>query len=486
MQSGVRHEFALDRRKLLQGIGAASALTAASVAIPQPAAAGPSSTAGDGRDGYDVIVIGAGFAGVTAARELRANGLRTVVLEARNRIGGRTWTENFAGGQMELGGQWISDRQQLVVNELNRYGIPLVPDASPDVAVFPTPEGLQRFDPDEPYGRIAELVERLFTGSRKYFPRPLEPLHRADLLSRIDHLSLRDGVDRLRLAPRDRMWLDLTVSGYAGGSGEQGALTALAQWWALSGWDIDGWFGIMAHRPAGGMVRLLRAILADQPVDVRLRQEVTAVVDMGGSVLVRTRTGRTYRAPHVVVAVPVNVWRDILFAPRLPSVFHAATTEGVGVAETVKLWLHVRGYSETIIAEGPPGVPISSLIPAGRAPGGGHLLVGFGFDPSLDITRHSAVEAAVRRLIPEARLLGYRAHSWGRDPFARGAQALRRPGQLLRQLPAIQQPHGRMVFAGADIASGWVGFVDGAIESGRRAAGQILSMARGSDRQLAR
>jgi len=68
------------------------------------------------------------------------------------------------------------------------------------------------------------------------------------------------------------------------------------------------------------------------------------------------------------------------------------------------------------------------------------------------------------------------AQDWAADPYALGGRALRRPGQLTTQLPAIQQPQGRVAFASGDIASGWVGFVEGALESGLRAAQQVLKL----------
>ncbi|NEE52061.1 FAD-dependent oxidoreductase, partial [Streptomyces sp. SID8455] len=107
---------------------------------------------------------------------------------------------------------------------------------------------------------------------------------------------------------------------------------------------------------------------------------------------------------------------------------------------------------------------------------GGRLYVGF-TGPSLDVSDRAAVQAAVRRFIPGATLVGHRAMEWSKDTYARGGWGLRRPGQLLRQLPAIQEPHGQLVFAGSDIASGWYGaFVEGAIESGLRAADQAVTL----------
>ena len=80
--------------------------------------------------GYDVVVVGGGFAGCTAARELQQAGYRTVLLEARDRLGGRTWTSTFAGKQVEMGGTWVHWHQPYVWAELRRYGLE-VTEATP-------------------------------------------------------------------------------------------------------------------------------------------------------------------------------------------------------------------------------------------------------------------------------------------------------------------------------------------------------------------
>lgn len=429
------------------------------------------------RRSYDVIVVGAGFAGAVAARDLSAQGLDTLVLEARHRVGGRTWTDTFAGKSVELGGQFVSEAQPLVFDALRRYGIGTVSGPELTRAVMPTANGVGSFTLADLMTRQGGLLERLFEGSKEYYPHPTAPLTRRDLISEIDNLSLRDRLDELDLSPEDQRWITGITAGQSGGSSAFGALTAMAQWWALAGWNPANWYSSQVLRPATGMSGLIDAVLGDSLATVCLNTPVRAVVQTGDRVHVTAGLGQTYTARTVVMAVPVNVWRTIRFLPGLPEVHATATRQGVGVPNVSKLWLHVRGLADDVVVNGAEGDPFAAMVSQGRLDDDGQLLFAINALPELDVWDRPAIEAALRKVLPEATLVDVRAHDWGNDPGSRGAWALRRPGQLTAQLPRIQDPFGRLVFATSDIASGWIGFVEGAFESGVRAAEQATAIA---------
>ena len=123
----------MSRRNALTLMSAAAVGTGLSIpARPAHAAPGdPVKLPQPTRTEYDVIVIGTGFAGVTAAREVSRAGLTTLVLEARNRVGGRTFTSKFAGDQIELGGTWVHWSQPHVWAEITRYGFGLKESPAP-------------------------------------------------------------------------------------------------------------------------------------------------------------------------------------------------------------------------------------------------------------------------------------------------------------------------------------------------------------------
>lgn len=455
------------RRLFLKATGA-TALAGALGSIPHTTSA--AHAADEVR--ADVLVIGAGYAGGTAARELAAAGLKVTVLEARNRIGGRIWTDILAGERIELGGGWLSPDHHLVAAEMQRYGLANVGDVVPTKSLMPASGGFQSLNPADANARLGELFEQFYQGSRDYFPRPDDPLYRADLLQQVDQLSFTDRLAELSMSDLDKQWLAGYFTAYTGNENSRRAMTSMAQWWALGGWSMEGWEKQTAFKPAGGMTQLLQKMLATPGITLRLSSPVASVTSTSGGVAVELTSGTVLEAGAVVVATPVNIWKTIRFDPGLPSAHATATTEGVGVSLSTKMWMQLSGSVEAIYAQGTENSPLPLMIPQKELPGGGRLMIGFA-GSSLDVSDRAAVQAAVRTYIPGATIVSYRAQQWGADSYARGGWGLRRPTQLLRQLPALQQPHGRVVFAGADIASGWNGaFIEGAVETGLRAAQQ--------------
>jgi monoamine oxidase len=110
---------------------------------------------------------------------------------------------------------------------------------------------------------------------------------------------------------------------------------------------------------------------------------------------------------------------------------------------------------------------------------GSQLLIGFGRDAAVvDMDDHAALQRALDELFPGLEILAATTHDWLADEFARGTWAIHRPGWYTSHHAAMRGPEQGMVFAGSDLADGWSGFVDGAIESGLRAAHQVRALLR--------
>ncbi|MFE3626308.1 flavin monoamine oxidase family protein [Streptomyces goshikiensis] len=462
------------RRTLLKAAGATALATPAVLAAAAPQAAAVGQTDAAEERSYDVIVIGAGFAGITAARELCAKGKRVLVLEARDRVGGRTWTGSFAGHLVERGGTWVEPTQPHLGPELKRYSLDLEEDLPVDRVLLPTPKGPGQFTPEEGFGRIGAVMDRMFEGSREYFEKPFTPLYRADLLQSLDRLTLRDRLTQLSLTAEEELAINGQTAIYSGGSSKDGAFTMFAHWWALAGWNNAGWNDTQRWRIAKGTGALLGAMIAEAAPTIRLNTAVTTVTDTGTRVYVTVKSGVTYSASKAVVAVPANVWPSIKFTPTLPAALTAAGSQGVAVKNAVKLWIHARKGAGRFYGQGAEGgTPIPMVIPF-KETSQGMLYVAFSTDPTLDPQSIPQVKAAVQKVGVDLDILGLYTHDWGRDPYARGGWAFRKPGQLTTLYPDVTNPKGLLAFASGDIANGWSGFIDGAIESGLRAARQTL------------
>jgi monoamine oxidase len=175
----------------------------------------------------------------------------------------------------------------------------------------------------------------------------------------------------------------------------------------------------------------------------------------------------TFTGSAAVVAVPLNTLRAVDFVPGLEPTKQSAVQQGQA-SRGVKLWAHVRGEPEPVFSMAPDDEPITFLVTGQTLDDGSQLVFGFGPDARrLPPGNEQAVRRAIADLLPpQARIEAVTAHDWCADEFSRGTWSVFRPGQLTGSLAALQAPHGRVVFAGSDVANGWNGFLDGAIESG--------------------
>jgi monoamine oxidase len=174
------------------------------------------------------------------------------------------------------------------------------------------------------------------------------------------------------------------------------------------------------------------------------------------------------------MAVPLNCVGAIEFRPALEPDKRAAVNEGQA-SRGLKVSALIRGAREPICAMAPDDEPLTFLSAVEMLADDQQVVVAFGPDAGrLPPTDESAVRGAIEDLLPpHARVDAMVAHDWCADEFSRGTWSVFRPGQLVDALEVLQAPHGRVVFAGSDIANGWNGFMDGAIESGLNGARSV-------------
>jgi monoamine oxidase len=460
---------------------------------------------GESSSDYDVVVIGGGFAGITAARELRHAGLRTLVLEARNRLGGRTFTARVGEETFELGGTWVHTTQPHVFAEVSRYGLELV-ETQPEI-----PERLLWWDgerareagvreylpllkeaacasgeatPDAPmsvlkgFALLSGQMSDFHAGAAAAFPRPFEPFF-TDAWKEADALSVRERLDQMGLSEDRRGLLEGVLGASAHGAFDQASFAEMLRWWALSGRDLQRYSDSVARfRLRDGTASLIDAMVEDGRPEIRLGSPVAEVAQDGTQVEITTQGGERFTARAAIAALPMNVLANIRFAPALdPDKVAASRARHAGAG--VKVYVRVRGELPSLAIFATESEPFSSVF---SIEGGGHgsELVAFGTDPKrIDVHSRAAVQEALRRFLPEVEVADTLAYDWHLDPYSLGTWCILRQGQMTRYLAALREPHDRVHFAGGDIALGWRGFIDGAIESGNRVAHEVIARLEG-------
>lgn len=424
---------------------------------------------------YDVIVVGGGFAGVTAARDLRVAGYTVLLLEARDRLGGRTYYRPFADTDqlVDFGGRWISPEvQPHLSTEIARYDIPLAEAGEPESFRWLVGGNLRSGPWPVPQEEMMDLERALYhiihAARRIDFGAPLARQELADL-----DVSFADFIAPLRLPPATRDLLYSFIGFFMGT--DPASLSALQPLAWVAGFRNSAWawWAMMAHTFRDGTKSLIDAMIADGDPEIRLQTPVSHIKQGDEEVTVDTRTGESFAAAAVVLAAPIHVWRDIEFRPGLSRRKQEAAQEG-HAGFSVNCWALVEDVPPNLVAVGHGG-GLNWLSTEYSLPQG-DILVGLGHSARLvDVGNSKDIETAIRQLVPDAKVIATDAHNWNADEFSRGTWVAYRPGQAMRFAHVLQEPEGRVLFAGSDLATGWVGWIDGAIESGARAA----RMARG-------
>ncbi|MEW5927510.1 MAG: NAD(P)/FAD-dependent oxidoreductase [Gemmatimonadota bacterium] len=438
----------------------------------------------------EVVVIGAGVSGLAAARELSTRGVETLVLEARGRIGGRVHTVHDPASPLpvELGAEFID-----------------VPGAAWDAmraaggAAYRSAGGMW-----EVRGGAAVPLDLEGTVER--------------VMGRLDPPPERDRPFRAWLAeqqgvPEHERELALRyVEGFHAAELDRVGV----RWLAETAQDAGGGGGEVRFHPLGGFGRVaegLRAGLGPRCV-VRLNTVVTEVRWDGGTAEVRCRSRfggelDPVRARRVLVTLPLGVLQAaegtvgaVRFVPDVPDKRVAAGELAMGSVVKVVFRFRRPIWEEALRfpAEGGPGTrelkffmgdgafptwwtpsPVQAPLLTAWAGGGAARRVLAGSDPSGSALDSLARMLGMERTRVEAELEACHRHDWDADPFARGAYSYVPAGALEAQAELGRPVGDTLYFAGeATAAGGWNGTVDGAIESGSRAAREILARARGA------
>ncbi len=420
----------------------------------------------------DVLVIGGGVAGLVAARDLSQRGLRVTVLEARDRLGGRTWTRTLAGTDIvaEFGGTWFTRQlQPAIAGEITRYGLGVRESAGFDRVVWVGTDGRVEgagaaetfgplFDPasealDAAVGRI---LEAFAAGS------DLPPDLDVPAAGWIEALDVPRPTKEVMLA-----WM----AAMGGGDPREQSILMLTGDLAMTGFSVETSMQEMGETFVEGTFAFVDALAADIHGRVLTGVVVTGVEHDERSVHVATEGGGAFEADAAVVAMPLNCLSDVTFSPGLDPALARAAEEGhVGRSRKVLALAEGFGAATLGVAWGHPLQAAAGT----REVDGGALVSGFDAMGSLHDPRDPReVEAALRVFVPETRVHALDGHDWISDPFSKGTWLTWPPGWASGVASRLADPQGRLAFAGSDTAIEGGGYIEGAITSGRDAAATI-------------
>ncbi len=418
----------------------------------------------------DVVVVGAGIAGLATARWLADEGVDVLVLEARGRVGGRIWTIEMGGAAVDLGASWVhGDEGSPLAEFCDENDIELVDDDS-EARGYDATSGAWI---DAAEVKELERHSRRFLSRKRKMRRQLGPA--ASLAQGIEwYLDRQDlqGDERRRTAFLLRQLAELD---YAGSADEM----------SLAGWDEDEEYEGGDFFPTGGYQKVVDALVDE--LDIRTGQTVVRIMHSEEAVSVHTES-EVHEAGHVVVTVPLGVLKAgaIEFVPPLPPRKQQAidrlqmgSLEKVILRFAEQLWTpgEARFFNVSEPADFPDfvdlskftGQPILAVLAGGDA---GKRMAKLTETDAVDRIR-AVLAKAVGKPVPAP--LEVQVTRWSQDPLAGGSYSFVPVGASHEDMEALAEPVGRLRFAGEATEDEYYATVHGAAISGVREAERLLA-----------
>ncbi|GIK15630.1 MAG: hypothetical protein BroJett003_05940 [Planctomycetota bacterium] len=493
---GLSREARLSRRRFLQATGGVAALAAASRA---PAWAQPLLPRQGGKP--RIAIVGAGVAGLNAANRLRRSGFDATLYEAAERIGGRMFTaQNVIGEGLatELGGEFIDSIHKDMLALVDQFGLSLIDDQAESEKGL-IGDGFRfngRFFSEE------EVVEAFRPAAR----RIKRDLREAGYISfrdsspagrRLDRTSIREYLEEIDVDGFLRELLDVAyLTEYGLETDEQSSLNLIY----LIGTDTSGGFDVFGasderYRVLGGNQQIVER-LADAVADqIRLGHRLVAIREHGRTprLSFETKGGPVeVEADYVLLTLPFTLLREVEIRAELPAWKRRAINE-LGYGTNAKLLIGFRrriwrdlGYQGGLFSD--ENYQSTWDNSAGQPPVEGGLTVYTGGRRGIEIGE-GTVEEQVESVMPaideafpgaSAARNGRAARMhWPTHPFTKASYACWKVGQVSTIAGAEIEPVGRLYFAGEHCSYNFQGYMNGAAETGRKAARAILQRVRG-------
>jgi monoamine oxidase len=416
------------------------------------------------------VVIGAGFSGLAAAYKLKNAGWNVQVLEARNRIGGRVFSQTFAANPKliyELGAEWVGESHERVKALCGDFSIPLQKHQFEDYL-------LQN-------GRVSRPGDWGFSAQAKAaFEKLINGYDRLSIAqkTKLDKFDWWTYLEKIGFSEDDLRLRDLMDSTDFGESIRHVSAFSAAAEYAESSPKNE-----MDYKMTGGNSRLAAEFAKRIGAEnIKLETLVTDINQSGGIVTVHTES-ELYKCDACICTAPINSLLKIKFNPALPAVQTDAAERLIyaRICKTSVLYEKRFWAAENFSMVSDTTAHFYFHSTQNQA-GEEGILTSYAIGEKADVLASQSEERRMRIVTRD--LIDFDAdapklaksissYAWQRDRYTDGAYALYRLGQWFGIRPILQRPHGKVLFAGEHIAD-WQGFMEGAIETGEAAASSLI------------
>ena len=429
-----------------------------------------------------VVIVGAGFSGLAAAYELTRAGYVVTVVEARNRVGGRvlSFSDLVPGKNVEGGGELIGSNHPTWVTYAKQFKLEFL-DVSEEDFEAPIMLGGKRLSESESEALWEELVRtsNLLNADAAKVPDALEPW-RTPNAEALDRRTLASWIQSVDASPLCKTGFDTMMTA------DNGMVTAwqsyLGNLAMVKGGGLEKyWTDSEVYRCRGGNQQLARRLASAIGQErILLRTPVRSVATTDAMARVTLASGRVLEAEHVILAAPPTVWNRISFDPLLPQALMPQMGSNVKclIALKGRFWRQAELAPDSL-TDGPLHMTWDGTD---GQPGGGAALVTFSGGPAAEQCRDWTPAARIENHVAELEkiyrgirpsFVRARFMDWPGDAWSKASYSFPAPGQVTTQGPTLRQGIGRLQFAGEHTSYAFMGYMEGALESGAAAARRI-------------
>ncbi|MDL9938520.1 FAD-dependent oxidoreductase [Gordonia sp. ABSL1-1] len=487
----------VSRRRFLAGTAVAAGVAATTTTLGRGRAeAAPAAT-------VDAIVVGGGLSGLAAAKSLVAAGASVIVLEARERAGGRVHniTSPRLGATLDAGAEFIGPTQNHIGALAREYRVPTLRTNNAGDSIFFNNGHAQRMSADLPLPLVPDLVEagpalaRAQADALAGFPVG-EPWKHPNARY-LDSITWAQYTGQIATSQTARELCQVAMSAALSARPDEVSALYFLNYIAASGDEnnpgtlirllsTDG--GAQEKLFDGGAALIPLRMAAELGTRIVYRAPVRTI-SWDRNLATVTSDAGTFRGRRVIVAMSPAISSQIDYRPGLPADrvglsrgYHMGAVAKFAAIYPRPFWRE-KGLSGQVYGDGRPIDVTFESYAENR-----HILMGFISADAMRRLDHAPESQIVRECIanfvdyfgPEARsFLDYGIFKWDLEPWSRGGPvAVSTPGTLTRYGRALREPVGPIHWAGTETADYWTGYMDGAVRSGKRAAAEVLGVGR--------